>query len=47
MESARMAADNEPDAEKAFFVCDLAQVYRQHLRWKMFLPEIQPFYGTF
>lgn len=40
-----MAADGEPEAEKAFFVADLSYVYRQHLRWKTFLPEVQPFYG--
>lgn len=46
MNASRLAAENEPDAEKAFFVSDLSQVYRQHLRWKACLPEIQPFYGT-
>lgn len=45
MNASRLAAAHEPDAEKAFFVADLSQVYRQHLRWKTCLPEIQPFYG--
>jgi ornithine decarboxylase len=45
MNASRLAAANEPDAEKAFFVADLCQVYRQHKRWKKSLPEIQPFYG--
>lgn len=36
----------EPDAEKAFFVGDISQVYRQHLRWKACLPEIEPFYAV-
>lgn len=45
MNSSRLSAEGEPDAEKAFFVCDLVQVYRQQLRWKACLPEIQPFYG--
>lgn len=45
MNAFQLAADNEPDAEKAFFVADLSQVYRQHLRWHACLPEIQPFYG--
>lgn len=42
-----LAAAGEPDAEKAFFVGDLSDVYRQHKRWMRCLPEIQPFYGTF
>lgn len=45
MSAAEMAADGEPDAEKAFFVADLSYVYRQHIRWKTFLPEVEPFYG--
>lgn len=45
MNSARLAASLEPDAEKAFFVADLSQVYMQHMRWKKNLPEIEPFYG--
>ncbi|KAF7315326.1 Ornithine decarboxylase [Mycena indigotica] len=35
-----------PDAERAFFVADLSQVYKQHLRWRKCLPEIQPFYAV-
>jgi len=46
MNASRLAADNQPDAEKAFFVADLSQVYRQHQRWKLCLPEIQPFYAV-
>lgn len=46
MHASHLAALNEPDAEKAFFVADLGQVYRQHQRWVACLPEIQPFYGT-
>lgn len=46
MRAAELAADGEPDAEKAFFVADLSYVYHQHLRWKRFLPEVEPFYGT-
>lgn len=45
MNASRRAAGHEPDAEKAFFVADLSQVYNQHQRWKACLPEIQPFYG--
>lgn len=47
MQAGELAADGEPDAEKAFFVADLSYVYNQHLRWKRFLPEIEPFYGAF
>ncbi|KAF9048930.1 ornithine decarboxylase [Panaeolus papilionaceus] len=46
MNASRLAADHEPDAEKAFFVADLSQVYRQHQRWVSALPEIQPFYAV-
>ncbi|KAK0211325.1 ornithine decarboxylase [Desarmillaria ectypa] len=43
--ASQLAAQNVPDAEKAFFVGDLSQVYRQHQRWRACLPEIQPFYA--
>ncbi|CAG8683625.1 5598_t:CDS:2, partial [Racocetra fulgida] len=36
----------ESDAENAFFVANLDEVYNQHLRWKSLLPRIEPFYGT-
>jgi ornithine decarboxylase len=26
-------------------VADLGDVYRQHLRWKLNLPRVKPFYG--
>lgn len=45
MHAAELAADGEPDAEKAFFVADLSYVYTQHERWVRNLPEVQPFYG--
>lgn len=45
MNASRLALAHEPNAEQAFFVADLGQVYRQHQRWKSCLPEIQPFYG--
>lgn len=35
----------EPGDEDTFFVADLGEVYRQHLRWKKNLPRIKPFYG--
>jgi ornithine decarboxylase len=31
--------------EDAFFVADLGEVYRQHLRWKLHLPRVKPHYG--
>ena len=46
MNASRLSVAHEPDAEKAFFVADLSQVYQQHQRWKVALPEIQPFYGA-
>jgi ornithine decarboxylase len=33
--------------EDTFYVADLGEVYRQHLRWKKNLPRIKPFYGQF
>lgn len=35
----------ESDQENAFFVADLGEVYRQHLRWKSLLPRIEPFFA--
>lgn len=35
----------EPGDEDAFFVADLGEVYRQHMRWKTNLPRVKPFYG--
>lgn len=32
--------------EDAFFVADLGEVYRQHLRWKMNLKRVRPFYAV-
>jgi len=37
----------EPGDEDSFFVADLGEVYRQHMRWKLSLPRVKPFYGTF
>ncbi|KAI9739618.1 MAG: Ornithine decarboxylase [Cirrosporium novae-zelandiae] len=36
----------EPGEEDAFFVADLGEVYRQHLRWKLHLPRVKPFYAV-
>lgn len=35
----------EAGEEDTFFVADLGEVYRQHLRWKLNLPRVKPFYG--
>ena len=45
MHAAQRAQAHVPDAEQAFFVADLADVHRQHLRWRAALPDVQPFYG--
>lgn len=46
---ARLASFNpesdDAEAENAFYVADLGEVYRQHLRWKALLPRIEPFFG--
>ena len=34
-----------PGDEDAFFVVDMGEVYRQHLRWKMNLKRVKPHYG--
>jgi ornithine decarboxylase len=34
------------DGENAFFVADLSEVYRQHLRWMRELPRVVPFYAV-
>ena len=31
--------------EDAFFIADLGEVYRQHLRWKKNLGRVKPHYG--
>ena len=36
-----------PGEEDAFYVADMGEVYRQHLRWKMNLGRVRPFYGEF
>lgn len=37
----------EAGEEDTFFVADLGNVYRQHLRWKTHLGRIKPHYGMF
>ncbi|OOQ88398.1 Ornithine decarboxylase [Penicillium brasilianum] len=36
----------EPGEEDAFFVADMGEVYRQHMRWKMNLGRVKPFYAV-
>ncbi|KAG9239688.1 putative ornithine decarboxylase [Amylocarpus encephaloides] len=36
----------EPGDEDTFFVADLGEVYRQHMRWKKNLPRVKPFYAV-
>jgi ornithine decarboxylase len=31
--------------ENAFYVADMGEVYRQHMRWKMNLSRVKPHYG--
>ena len=35
----------EAGEEDAFFVADMGDVFRQHLRWKMNLKRVKPHYG--
>jgi ornithine decarboxylase len=35
-----------PGEEDPFYVADMGEIYRQHLRWKMNLGRVKPFYGT-
>jgi hypothetical protein len=37
----------QPGEEDAFFVADIGEVYRQHIRWKMNLGRVKPFYGEY
>ncbi|CCU75586.1 unnamed protein product [Blumeria hordei] len=36
----------EAGDEDTFFVADLGEVYRQHIRWKVNLPRVRPFYAV-
>lgn len=38
--------DCEPGEEDAFFVADLGDVYRQHMRWKKHLKRVQPHFAV-
>ena len=39
--------DNDTDLDSAFYVGDLGELHRQHLKWKSLLPRIEPFYGKY
>ena len=43
--AARLAEKTEDDSS-AFFVADLGEVYRQHLRWQRGLPRVIPHYAV-
>lgn len=36
----------DANGENAFFVADLSEIYRQHMRWMQALPRIVPFYAV-
>lgn len=36
----------EPGEEDAFYVADMGEVYRQHMRWKLNLSRVKPFYAV-
>ena len=36
----------EVGEEDAFFVADMGEVYRQHVRWKLNLKRVKPHYGA-
>ncbi|KAJ2391966.1 Ornithine decarboxylase [Coemansia sp. RSA 2559] len=46
VDSAIRAKLAQPDAEDAFFVADLGEVYRQFEQWSQLLPRVQPFYAV-
>ncbi|RMJ25165.1 ornithine decarboxylase [Aspergillus sp. HF37] len=36
----------DPGDEDAFYVADMGEIYRQHLRWKLNLGRVKPFYAV-
>ncbi|OKL64113.1 Ornithine decarboxylase [Talaromyces atroroseus] len=36
----------EPGEEDAFYVADMGEIYRQHMRWKLNLSRVKPFYAV-
>lgn len=46
LEAAVASAANQPNAEAAFFIADLGNIYRQHKRWQECLPNVTPYYAV-
>ncbi|KAJ1962965.1 Ornithine decarboxylase [Dipsacomyces acuminosporus] len=46
VQDAMRAKLSQPDAEDAFFVADIGEVYRQFMQWTQHLPRVQPFYAV-
>ncbi|CAG8453328.1 5303_t:CDS:2 [Rhizophagus irregularis] len=44
LKSQILSNNYETENNDAFFVADLGEIYRQHLRWKTYLPRVEPFY---
>ncbi|KAH7034457.1 ornithine decarboxylase [Linnemannia elongata] len=45
LDSLHSNVDMDMQPKNAFYVADLGEVYRLHLRWKALLPRIEPFYA--
>jgi len=41
-----LETDGNTDIEYSFFIADLGEVYRQFIRWKKYLPRVEPFYAV-
>lgn len=46
LKSRILSLDYETEGDNAFFVADLGEIYRQHIRWKTHLPRVEPFYAV-
>ncbi|KAF9578038.1 hypothetical protein BGW38_006389, partial [Lunasporangiospora selenospora] len=46
MEQVDKEGSDNFEAGNAFYVADLGEVYRQHMRWKALLPRIEPFFAV-
>ncbi|KAF9333511.1 hypothetical protein BGZ91_011231, partial [Linnemannia elongata] len=45
LDSLHSKVETDMQPKNAFYVADLGEVYRLHLRWKALLPRIEPFYA--
>ncbi|KAH7034452.1 hypothetical protein BKA57DRAFT_510263 [Linnemannia elongata] len=45
LDSLHSTVEMDLQPKSAFYVADLGEVYRLHLRWKALLPHIEPFYA--